>query len=122
MAEKAESLKDQVITDNTELAGEQVFGPKNELLGLTPTEEELATLRKVSDKLPWSAWSVSCCSARRAFTYYGVTGPFQNYMQNERGGLRPGAIGLGQQSASALFLLFPVLVLCYSHFWCHYFW
>ncbi|CDO57154.1 hypothetical protein DV451_001245 [Geotrichum candidum] len=111
MAEKAESLKDQVITDNTELAGEQVFGPKNELLGLTPTEEELATLRKVSDKLPWSAWSVAVVELGERFTYYGVTGPFQNYMQNERGGLRPGAIGLGQQSASALSYFFQ--------FWCY---
>ena len=121
MAEKAESLKDQVITDNTELAGEQVFGPKNELLGLTPTEEELATLRKVSDKLPWSAWSVAVVELGERFTYYGVTGPFQNYMQNERGGLRPGAIGLGQQSASALSYFFQFWC-CYSHFWCHYFW
>ncbi|KAF5096740.1 hypothetical protein D0Z03_001556 [Geotrichum reessii] len=111
MAEKSDSIKDQVITDDVQISSEQVFGSNNELLGLTPTEEELATLRKVSDKLPWSAWSVAIVELGERFTYYGVTGPFQNYMQNQRGGLRPGAIGLGQQGASALSYFFQ--------FWCY---
>lgn len=37
------------------------------------------------------------------FTYYGVAGPFQNYMQNAYGNARlPGALGLGQANASSI--------------------
>jgi POT family proton-dependent oligopeptide transporter len=45
------------------------------------------------------------------FTYYGLTGPWQNYMQNERGGRVPGALGLGKQTASSLNYFFT--------FWCY---
>lgn len=108
MAEKiSPRVSDVDFTGNTE----EVFNEKNELLGLAPTEEELSTLRKVSDRLPLSTWSVALVELGERFTYYGVTGPFQNYMQNPRGGLRPGAIGLGQQSASALSYFFQ--------FWCY---
>ena len=46
-----------------------------------PTEEELATLRKVSDHLPWSAFIVAMVELCERFTYYGLSGPFQNYIQ-----------------------------------------
>lgn len=46
-----------------------------------PTEEELATLRKVSDHLPWSAFIVALVELCERFTYYGLSGPFQNYIQ-----------------------------------------
>ena len=46
-----------------------------------PTEEELATLRKVSDHLPWSAFIVAMVELCERFTYYGLFGPFQNYIQ-----------------------------------------
>ena len=60
-----------------------------------PTEEERATLRLVSDKLPWAAFLVAMIELCERFTYYGVSGPFQNYIQNkykDPNGL-PGAIG-----------------------------
>ena len=60
-----------------------------------PTEEDRATLRKVSDKLPWSAFLVAVVELCERFTYYGLSGPFQNYIQNsyhDPSGL-PGAIG-----------------------------
>lgn len=95
-----------------DLRVEEVYNTKNELLGIVPTEEEVATLRKVADRLPWSAWSVALVELGERFTYYGITGPFQNYMQNPRSDtLRPGAIGLGQQHASALSYFFQ--------FWCY---
>lgn len=90
---------------------EEVYDGKNNFKGYAPTEEELHTLRKVPDRLPMSAWSVAVVELCERFTYYGITGPFQNYMQNPRGGLRPGAIGLGQQGASALSYFFQ--------FWCY---
>ena len=49
--------------------------------GHEPTEEELATLRKVADHLPWSAFIVALVELCERFTYYGLSGPFQNYIQ-----------------------------------------
>lgn len=59
-----------------------------------PTEEELATLRIVSDKIPWAAFLVAVIELCERFTYYGLSGPFQNYIQNpyKNKGV-PGAIG-----------------------------
>ena len=48
-----------------------------------PTEEERATLRHVPDKLPWSAFLVAVIELAERFTYYGLSGPFQNYIQNK---------------------------------------
>ncbi len=42
-----------------------------------PTEEERQTLRKVADKLPWSAFLVALVELCERFAYYGLTGPFQ---------------------------------------------
>lgn len=64
--------------------------------GDEPTEEERRTLRKVADKLPWSAFLVAMVELCERFTYYGLSGPFQNYIQNsyhDPSGL-PGAIGM----------------------------
>ncbi|KAM5430163.1 peptide transporter ptr2 [Microsporum canis] len=79
----------------------------------TPTEEELATLRKVAGKLPWSAFLVAVVELCERFAYYGLNGPFQNYMQRpykDPSGV-PGAIGLGQSRATGLSSFFQ--------FWCY---
>lgn len=71
--------------------------------GDEPTEQEFAELRHIGDKIPISAWLVAVVELAERFTYYGITGPFQNYMQNKRDDpLHPGALGLGQSSATAL--------------------
>lgn len=49
--------------------------------GDEPTEEELATLRKVADHLPWSAFIVALVELCERFTYYGLSGPLQNCIQ-----------------------------------------
>ena len=49
--------------------------------GSEPTQEELATLRKVADHLPWSTYIVALVELCERFTYYGLSGPFQNYIQ-----------------------------------------
>lgn len=72
--------------------------------GDEPTEHELKTLRKVSDNLPWSAFLVAVVELCERFTYYGLSGPFQNYIANsykDPNGL-PGAIGLNQEGATGL--------------------
>ena len=51
------------------------------LEGSEPTEEEIATLRKVADHLPLSAFIVALVELCERFTYYGLSGPFQNYIQ-----------------------------------------
>ncbi|KAF8465917.1 putative MFS peptide transporter Ptr2 [Kalaharituber pfeilii] len=84
--------------------------------GGEPTEHENATLRHIGDKIPYRAYLVAIVELAERFTYYGLTGPFQNYMQNERavvrdGGARPGALGLGQSRATALSYFFQ--------FWCY---
>ena len=79
-----------------------------------PTEEEKQTLRKVSDKLPWSAFLVALIELCERFTYYGLTGPFQNYIQNPPSGGATGvrgAIGGGQKEATGLVNFFT--------FWCY---
>ena len=61
-----------------------------------PTEEERRTLRTVANKLPWSAFLVAMVELCERFTYYGLSGPFQNYIQrsyHDPSGL-PGAIGM----------------------------
>ena len=51
------------------------------LEGSEPTQEEIATLRKVADHLPLSAFIVALVELCERFTYYGLSGPFQNYIQ-----------------------------------------
>ncbi|KAG0053833.1 peptide transporter ptr2 [Gryganskiella cystojenkinii] len=74
--------------------------------GREPTLEEESTLRRVADTIPAAAWLVVVVEFCERFTYYGLSGPFQNYIQypytSERGADHPGAIGKGQQTATAL--------------------
>ncbi|KAJ4303591.1 ATP-dependent DNA helicase chl1 [Kalmusia sp. IMI 367209] len=78
-----------------------------------PTVDDFATLPKVSDKLPWGAFLVAIVELCERFAYYGLSGPFQNYMSNkyeDPNGL-PGALGLKQSGATALSNFFQ--------FWCY---
>lgn len=112
MSTEKEPVDIQKVSSDLEFRSEEVYDLSGNLLGLVPTEEELATLPKVADRLPWSAWCVAIVELGERFTYYGITGPFQNYMQNSRDDpLRPGAIGLGQNGASSLSYFFQ--------FWCY---
>lgn len=79
--------------------------------GEEPTEEEKKSLRKVADHLPWAIFIVCIVELCERFTYYGLSGPFQNYIENKYGGSLPGAIGLGQTGATGLTNFFQ--------FWCY---
>lgn len=76
-----------------------------------PTEEERATLRIVSDKIPRAAFLVALIELCERFTYYGLSGPFQNYIQNpyKHKGI-PGALGMLKRKFHIL-LLFLVCFL-----------
>ncbi|KZT33660.1 PTR2-domain-containing protein [Sistotremastrum suecicum HHB10207 ss-3] len=47
-----------------------------------PTEEDQRTLRRIADKIPIAAYSVVIVELCERFAYYGLSGPFQNYLQN----------------------------------------
>lgn len=68
--------------------------------GDEPTDEEKQNLRKVADKLPWAAFLVCIIELCERFTYYGLSGPFQNYIERGYHDALPGAIGLGQSGAT----------------------
>lgn len=48
---------------------------------IAPTEEDWKTLREVPGTVPWAAFLVIVIEFCERFTYYGVSGPFQNYIQ-----------------------------------------
>lgn len=68
--------------------------------GDEPTEEEKKNLRMVADKLPWAAFLVCIIELCERFTYYGLSGPFQNYIERGYHDALPGAIGMGQTGAT----------------------
>ncbi|KAF1988796.1 peptide transporter PTR2-A [Aulographum hederae CBS 113979] len=81
--------------------------------GDEPSEEQKRTLRKISDRLPWSLFLVAIIEFCERFAYNGLTGPFQNYISNsyhDPSG-NPGALGLHQSGATALTSFFQL--------WCY---
>lgn len=72
-----------------------------------PTEEELATLRRVSGPIPWTAFSIAFVEFCERFSYYGTTAVFVNFIQqplpegsNTGAGFdgQSGALGMGQRA------------------------
>ncbi|ORZ25192.1 POT family-domain-containing protein [Absidia repens] len=80
-----------------------------------PTQKDWAELRETSDAIPKSALLVILIEFCERFTYYGLSGPFQNYIQfpdpPSYPATQPGALGQGQQTATALTTFFQ--------FWCY---
>ncbi|CCG84806.1 protein of unknown function [Taphrina deformans PYCC 5710] len=79
-----------------------------------PTEEDLATLRKVAGKVPWTAYTVAFVELCERFSYYGSTQVFTNFIQHPlppgsntgAGGTngQSGALGMGQRASTGLTL------------------
>ncbi|EXJ83708.1 POT family proton-dependent oligopeptide transporter [Capronia coronata CBS 617.96] len=91
---------------------------------LRPTEEELKTLPRVADEIPWRVYTVAFVELCERFSYYGTQILFQNFIQrrlltptgrapNPGGDTdnNPGALGQGQQIATSLGTFFS--------FWCY---
>ena len=91
---------------------------------LLPTEEELKTLPRVADKIPWRVYTVGFVELCERFSYYGSIILFQNFVQRSLltptgrapnpGGPadnNPGALGKGQQMATGISTFFS--------FWCY---
>lgn len=82
--------------------------------GRPPTEEELNTLRRVTDKIPWNIYTIAFIELCERFSYYGTAAVFTNFIQQplppnsttgasydiENG--QAGALGLGQRTAFSL--------------------
>lgn len=81
--------------------------------GEEPTEDEKRSLRHIAENLPVSAWLVAIVELCERFTYYGMSGLFQNYVLRPLDGTGggPGALGMGHQGATGLTTFFQ--------FWCY---
>lgn len=79
--------------------------------GREPTPEEMKKLRHVSEKIPISCWLVAIVELAERFSYYGLSVPFQNYMQNSALDTPKGVLNLKNQGATALSYFWQ--------FWCY---
>lgn len=79
--------------------------------GGEPTAEELATLRHVPGRLPWTAHTISFVEMCERFSFCGTIAVLQNYIQQPlpKGSVTgagfkgiSGALGLGQRTATSL--------------------
>ncbi|KAJ5975012.1 hypothetical protein N7481_008719 [Penicillium waksmanii] len=80
--------------------------------GQEPNDQEKASLRHIAENLPLSAWLVAVVELCERFTYYGMSGLFQNYVQRPLDGSQGrGALGMAHQGATGLTTFFQ--------FWCY---
>lgn len=101
----------QIDLEEEKLASSSTTGSQT-ADGEEPTPEEKKTLRRVGEWLPASAWLVAVVELCERFTYYGLQGLFQNYIQRPLDGSDGrGALGLGHQGATGLNTFFQ--------FWCY---
>jgi POT family proton-dependent oligopeptide transporter len=90
------------------------FDKENQITpdGGEPTLSEKSSLRHVAENLPLSAWLVAVVELCERFTYYGMSGLFQNYVQRPLDGSQGrGALGMAHQGATGLTTFFQ--------FWCY---
>ncbi|TFK71961.1 PTR2-domain-containing protein [Pluteus cervinus] len=86
-----------------------------------PTAEELATLRRVPDTIPWNAYLISVVELAERFSYYGSVVVFTNFIQQPlppgshsgAGGHdgQAGALGMGQRASTGIGTFYS--------FWCY---
>ncbi|KAI8942605.1 hypothetical protein NX059_000659 [Plenodomus lindquistii] len=85
-----------------------------DLEGEEPTAEELKTLRRVSGKIPWTAFTIAFVELCERFGYYGCQVLYTNFIQQDlpiidgvpsrtgsdpRSEGQPGALGMGQRAS-----------------------
>ncbi|PWY77400.1 MFS peptide transporter, putative [Aspergillus heteromorphus CBS 117.55] len=85
-----------------------------------PTEEEERTLRRVSDRVSWTAYTVAFVELCERFSYYGTTAVYVNFIQQPLpagsttgAGFsgQSGALGQGERTSTAL--------TTFNTFWCY---
>jgi POT family proton-dependent oligopeptide transporter len=108
------SIAADVEVDDPKHLELNVIKREEDLNEIEPTIEELNTLEHISDRIPLIAWLIVVCELCERFAYYGITGPFQNYIQfpvpgpNDK---QSGALNRGQQTATLLTTFFQFF--CY---------
>jgi len=80
-----------------------------------PTAEEMQTLRRISGKIPWAAYTIAFVELCERFSYYGTTAVFVNFIQQPlppgsntgagKDDYQSGALGMGQRASTGLTLL-----------------
>ncbi|BEJ11042.1 hypothetical protein CspHIS471_0104640 [Cutaneotrichosporon sp. HIS471] len=120
--EKKHDLKDEQY----EVRNVDVFSAADDRdPALVPTEEDLKTLRRVPAAMPFVGFAMCLIELVERASYYGTSGPFNNFINNpippggtsagavgkgiEHENDSPGALGLGSVSASAIVMMFKFL-------------
>jgi POT family proton-dependent oligopeptide transporter len=79
-----------------------------------PTDEQLATLRKVSAPIPWKIYTIAFVELVERMSYYGTIAVYSNFISKKRASSTgacefpnsdecvPGALGMGKQIAFSL--------------------
>ncbi|KAI0674348.1 MFS peptide transporter [Trametes maxima] len=111
----AEAKRDEADYEKKHGLSESTTSHEHELDGIHdglefPTEEERATLRRVSDPIPWTTYLIAFCELAERFSYYGCTVVFTNFLQQplpegSRTGAnikQAGALGLRQRAATGI--------------------
>ncbi|KAK3997948.1 putative peptide transporter [Cladorrhinum sp. PSN332] len=105
--EKQQPLEGVIEKDSSTLESKDEGSAQDTTLPRDATEEEIASLPHVTDKIPFAAWAVIIAGAGERFTYFGLITPWQNYMQYPQGKSPvPGALGLGQATAVNIYNAF----------------
>lgn len=105
--EVAPPSKDREPTSSLDISAIEEETPE----GGKPSEHEMETLRHVAERFPLSCLLVAIVELAERFSYYGLSAPFQNYMQNGPHDKPAGALSLNQLGATALSYFFQ--------FWCY---
>lgn len=111
---KSEDPNFIITTEHDTSDEDKGFQDINDLMeenGRTPTDEEMETLKHVSESIPMSCWLIAVVELAERFSYYGLSTPFQNYMQNGPDDTPKGVLQLKSQGATALSYFFQ--------FWCY---
>ncbi|KKZ64424.1 POT family proton-dependent oligopeptide transporter [[Emmonsia] crescens] len=83
--------------------------------GPEPTEQELDTLRRIPDRIPWICFTIAFVELCERFAYYGTTIVLTNFVQqplpvgsttgnDPRSDGQPGALGKGQRASQGMVL------------------
>ena len=102
------------VSNSSDLVVMEVMDVEKGSDEIEPTAEELNTLDRISDRIPLAAWMIVICEFCERFAFYGMSGPFQNYIQFPVPGPndeQPGALGRGQRTATSLTTFFQFF--CY---------
>lgn len=82
-----DSEKAAMYGDSKEVSGSHRTSSNGEGLtvdGEEPTMEEMKTLRRISGKIPWTAWTITFIEFCERFSYYGTTAVFVNFLEQPR--------------------------------------